>query len=334
MPVINISRGAFSSGQLLPERNDRRRIALLHQPVVAELASGLLQRFDGMGLETHRYQLPPDEDAKTWEQVGRLYRWLNSTGITRQDTVAVIGGGAATDVGGFVAATYLRGVEAVYYPTTLLGAVDAAIGGKTAVNVGGKNLAGVFAHPSAIVVDIDVIDSLPLEFRIDGMAEVLKAGLVGDPGLVQLLETDGLDVDTETIVTRAIAVKTRVVDADFREQGIRSFLNYGHTIGHAIEVACRLRHGPAIAVGMEAAALLSENRLGFAGRSRQRDILEALSLPTSAAGDQDEVFDLVGLDKKRNASGLRMVLLHEVGVPALVPVSAAEVRSAIAGVLA
>ncbi len=173
------------------------------------------------GLAAELRVLPDGEAAKTLAVAEGVYEWLAGLGLTRADTVLGVGGGSLTDLAGFVAATFLRGVEAVYVPTTLVGAVDAAIGGKTGVNLGAKNLVGAFQHPARVVIDADLLDALPLGLRRDGAAEALKAGLIGDPDLVGLYERDGLEADPAEVVRRAVAVKAAVVGRDFREEGER-----------------------------------------------------------------------------------------------------------------
>lgn len=251
----------------------------------------------------------------------------------RGDTVLGVGGGALTDVAGFVAATYLRGVEAVFVPTTLLAAVDAAIGGKTAVNVDGKNLVGVFQHPARVVIDLDVLAALPDPLVREGSAEALKAGYIGDPGLVALYERDGLSATLDEVVNRAVAVKVDVVSADFTEQGRRAVLNYGHTVGHAIEAAAGIPHGEAVAIGMAAAAWLSEHVAGFDGAAEQRALIASLGLPVTAPPlDIERVEALMAMDKKRDDTGLRFVVLEAVGRPAVVHVDPTTVRAALTSI--
>ena len=241
-----------------------------------------------------------------------------------------MGGGALTDAAGFVAATYLRGLESIYVPTTLLGAVDASLGGKTAVNLGAKNLVGVFHHPARVVVDADLLDALPVVLKREGAAEAVKAGLIGDPGLLDLFEQDGMEADLEAVVHRALAVKAGVVERDPLERGERIHLNYGHTVGHAVEVVCGLRHGVAVAVGMVAAGRASARLLGFTAEERQRDLIGHLGLPVAVPGAAaGAVQDLVRLDKKRDATGLRMVLLEALGAPRVEHVDSATVEAAL-----
>lgn len=318
-------------GHILPDRTGRRRVAVLSQEAALGIAEPLSDRLSATGLELEVITLPDGEAAKTLDVARDTYLALNRMGLTRQDSLVAVGGGSVTDLGGFVAATYLRGIEAIYCPTTLLGAVDAAIGGKTGVNVGGKNLVGVFVDPSRIVIDLDVLAELPDDLRRQGMAEVLKAGLVGDPALVALLERDGLTADLEEVVRRAVAVKVAVVEEDFRETGKRAILNYGHTIGHAVEVSAGISHGEAVAIGMVAAGAVATELTGFTGAERQRALIEKLGLPVQAPDslDRRRVLELVGLDKKRDATGIRMVLLEDVGQPVVVTVDDTAINLAL-----
>jgi 3-dehydroquinate synthase len=274
--------------------------------------------------------LPDGEAAKDLAVAADLYRWLADVGVGRRDLLVGVGGGTVTDVAGFAAATWLRGIEVVHVPTTLLGAVDAAVGGKTGVNLDGKNLVGAFHHPSRVVIDIDVLDALPAALRRDGLAEALKTGLIGDRHLVEVLEAGGERADLAEVVRRSVAVKAAVVERDFREAGEREILNYGHTIGHAIEVATGIRHGEAVAIGMVAAGRASALLAGFTEEDRQRDLVAGLGLPTTAAGaPRERIVELAALDKKRGRSGLRMVLLAAVGEPRVLPVDSATVDAAL-----
>jgi 3-dehydroquinate synthase len=330
---VLIGRGILETPGFLGEREGRARAAVLTQPGAAYIGRRVARRLDLEGLETSLRVLPDGEAAKTLAVVEGIYRWLIDLGLTRDDCVVGVGGGALTDVAGFVAATYLRGIEAVYVATTLLGAVDASIGGKTAVNLGAKNLIGAFHMPARVVVDIDVLEALPVGLKREGAAEALKAGLVGDPALVGLLETKGMEADLLEVVTRAAAVKVDLVGKDFLDRGVRAFLNYGHTIGHAVETACSLGHGEAVAVGMVAAGRAAKMLLGFSDEDRQRSIIGSLGLPVAVAGvDAPAVRELIGRDKKRDAAGVRMVLLARVGDPRVERVDSATVEAALQAV--
>lgn len=329
---VVLGHGLLDDAELLPERPGRSTVAIVHTAEVESVARRVQAHLDKTGLRTHLLALPSGEAAKTLETAAEAYRWLNRIGLKRPDTLLAVGGGALTDIGGFVAATYLRGVEAVYVPTTLLAAVDAAIGGKTGLNIGGKNLVGLFVHPSRVIIDLEILAALPIELRRDGFAEALKAGLVGDPQLVTLLEDHGPEASLEAVVRRAVEVKQRVVAEDFRESGVRAVLNYGHTIGHAVEYAGGMTHGAAIAVGMVAAGVIAEELLGFAGGARQSRILEKLGLPLAVDMALADVIGLIKLDKKSDSAGLRMVLLEAIGSPIVRYVDDDQVRVGLAAV--
>ncbi len=331
--TILVGRGVSS---MLPELLTRRagqRVAVLCQPSTVRLAERLANDLQGAGYEVSGYTLPDGEEAKQLGVVEDVYRFLNGARFTRDDIVIGVGGGALTDVTGFIAATYLRGVSAMYVATTLLAAVDAAIGGKTAVNVDGKNLAGVFSHPEAVIVDIDTIDALPRRHKIIGAAEAVKTGFIADTQIIEAFEADGIDTDLEDIVNRSVAVKVGVVNEDFTERGSRAILNYGHTVGHAIESTTGRPHGEAVAIGMVAAGHAAAHHLDFTGSTRQRDVLAKMGLPlTAPEAEAEAVRAMMALDKKRDSGGLRMVLLEEFGSPVLIHPNDATVRAALAGI--
>lgn len=330
---ILIGRDLIDPAVVLPERPGRGAAAVLAQPGSAGTARRVAGALSAAGVRSPVRILPDGEAAKTPEVVAGVWAWLAEERLTRSDTVVAVGGGALSDAAGFAAATFLRGIEAVTVTTTLVGAVDAAIGGKTGLNLGGKNLVGVFRHPARIVIDIAILERLPEALLREGAAEALKTGLIGDPALVDLYERDGPDADLEVVVRRCAAVKAGIVARDPTEQGERAHLNYGHTIGHALERAAGIGHGAAVAVGMVAAGRASQRLLGFDGEERQRSVLARLGLPIAApAVDAAQVRDLVALDKKRDAQGLRMVLLEAVGTPRVRHVDSATVNSALAAV--
>jgi len=332
--TVLVGRGLLDAATLLPERPGRRRVALFTQPgEPARLGRRMGRAMRREGLAADLMVLPDGEAAKTLPVAASAYEWLRRLGLTRHDTVVGVGGGALTDIAGFVAATFLRGVEAIFAPTTLVGAVDASIGGKTALNLGAKNLVGAFHHPARVVVDAEVLEALPATLRREGAAEALKAGLVGDPGLVALYEADGEQADLGEVVRRAVAVKAALVSRDPMDHGVRLYLNYGHTIGHAIEVAGSLSHGAAVAVGMVAAGRAGALLAGFAEEERQREVIARLGLPVAAPGlEREAVRSLVGEDKKRSGEGLRLVLLEEVGRPRVEAVGEATVEAALTAV--
>ena len=307
----------------------RQRLAILCQPATEDLSRSYGTALAGAGMTVTSYTVPDGEAAKHLGVVEDIYRFLNESGFTRNDLVIGVGGGSLTDVAGFVGGTYLRGIPVMYVATTLVAAVDAAIGGKTGVNVDGKNLAGVFAHPEAVLIDIDTLDELPEGLKREGAAEALKTGFIEDMAIVEAYEQNGLDVELEAIVNRSVAAKVAVVSEDFRERGRRAILNYGHTIGHAIETTTGRSHAESVSIGTVAAGAASRVKLGFQGEHRQRSVLKAVGLPVDAPdANVDAVRAMMGRDKKRDAEGLRMVLLREFESPELVHADDATVQAA------
>jgi 3-dehydroquinate synthase len=266
--------------------------------------------------------IPTGEQHKTVASVMQIWQAFLAGGLERGSTVIALGGGVVGDLAGFAAATYLRGVPWVAVPTTLLAMVDASLGGKTGADLPqGKNLVGAFHPPSLVLADPSVLVTLPeVELR-NGLAEVVKHGVLADPVLFELCSRGWQAVrsNLEEIVRRAIAVKIRVILEDPYERGPRATLNLGHTLGHAIESASdyRLKHGEAVAIGMHYAARLSE-RLGLASASLAEVIavtLRGLGLPTEPPPglDQQRIFNGVGLDKKRLGGKARWVLPVRIG---------------------
>ena len=323
-PVI-IGTGLLSElGELV---GSRHRVAILHQPVLAQTAEAIRHHLSEKGVDAHRIELPDAEAGKDLQVVAFLWEVLGRIGIDRKDAIVSLGGGAATDVAGFAAATWLRGVDIVHVPTTLLAMVDAAIGGKTGINTdAGKNLVGAFHQPAAVVVDLAVLQTLPPNELVAGMAEVVKAGFIADPVILEMIEADAeaavdpSGVILPELIRRAIAVKATVVAADERESALREILNYGHTLAHAIErrERYRWRHGAAVSVGLVFAAELARltGRLDSATAQRHRDVLVALGLPVTY--DADALPELLGYmagDKKTRSGVLRFVVLDGLAKP-------------------
>ena len=315
-------------------------MAAHHQaPVLASLAEA--------GLQAGTAVLAPGEAAKTLAQAERLWNAMLRFGLDRGSVVVALGGGVVTDLAGFVAATYMRGIAWVAVPTSLLGQVDASVGGKTAVDHPAcKNLIGAFHQPAAVLADVGALATLPEEELRTGLAEVVKHAMIRDAGLFDILEshTDALlmcdPVRLEEVIARSVRIKAEVVMADERESGLRRILNYGHTIGHAIESAslaagAAMTHGRAVALGMVAEARLAERR-GLVDAKvveRQRRLLARFGLPVALADlpDPDRLLDLLRHDKKAAAGRLRFVLPTAVGaVTEADDVTDDEVREAIA----
>jgi 3-dehydroquinate synthase len=323
-PVI-IGKGLLTELEEL--LSSRHRVAIVHQPVLAETAELIRSRLADKGVDAHRIEIPDAESGKDLPVVGFLWEVLGRIGIGRKDALVSLGGGAATDVAGFAAATWLRGVSIVHVPTTLLGMVDAAVGGKTGINTdAGKNLVGAFHQPLAVLVDLATLETLPHNELVAGMAEIVKAGFIADPVILDLIEADpqaALDPTGDVLpelVRRAIAVKAEVVAADEKESELREILNYGHTLGHAIERRehYEWRHGAAVSVGLVFAAELSRlaGRLDDETAQRHRSILSAIGLPVSYDADAlPQLLEYMTQDKKSRAGVVRFVVLDGLAKP-------------------
>lgn len=328
---VDIVRGIDAG--ILPERSGRRRVAILTQTEVGSGPGQLAATLGEGGYLAEVIQLPDRDAAKTLQVAARTYEQLAALGFSRDDTIIGYGGGSVTDTAGFVAGTWLRGVEVVHVPTTLLAAVDASIGGKTGVNVGGKNLVGVFWHPTRVVVDLDVLERLPSGLLLEGMAEVLKVALIGDIELLARIEAHGVAAPLDEVVPAAIRVKAGYVAADPDEKGERAMLNFGHTVGHAVEFASSMSHGFSVGVGMVAASAVSQKLLGFDSNDRVVEAVARLGLPTAVGSlDRDRISDLLLQDKKRDGRGLRMVLLEGLGQPVLRHVQTTDIDTGLAAV--
>ncbi|HLR99887.1 MAG TPA: 3-dehydroquinate synthase, partial [Mycolicibacillus parakoreensis] len=265
-PPYPVVVGTGLLGELAELLAGRHRVAILYQPTLAATAEAIRGHLAEQGIDAHRVEIADAEDGKELPVLGFIWDVLGRIGLGRRDALVSLGGGAATDVAGFAAATWLRGVSIVHVPTTLLAMVDAAIGGKTGINTdAGKNLVGAFHQPDAVVVDLATLATLPQSEIVPGMAEVVKAGFIADPVILDLIEADptaALDPHGAVLgelVRRAIAVKAEVVAADERESQLREILNYGHTLAHAIEAveSYQWRHGNAVSVGLVFAAELA-----------------------------------------------------------------------------
>jgi 3-dehydroquinate synthase len=304
-----------------------RQVLVVRPEPLARLAEPVVARLGQAGLRVHEAGVPDNEAAKTAEVAAGLWATMGRAAFTRTDAVVAVGGGTVTDLAGFVAATWLRGVAVVHLPTTLLGMVDAAVGGKTGINTAeGKNLVGAFHEPAGVLCDLDTLATLPHADLVAGLAEVLKCGFVADPRILDLVEADPVDATRwdgrllRELVERSIRVKADVVAADLRESALREVLNYGHTLGHAIEQVrgYRMRHGEAVAVGMVFAAELARlaGRLDAAQVARHRSVLASVGLPTSFPGvGFDDVLAVMRRDKKSRGATLRFVVLDDVARP-------------------
>jgi 3-dehydroquinate synthase len=297
-------------------------------PRVRELVAALGTRLPRVRL----LELPGGEAAKNLTAVERSCQWLASEGYDRGAAVVGVGGGAATDHAGFVAAIYLRGISFALVPTTLLAMVDASVGGKTAVDLpAGKNLVGAFHQPRAVVADLGFLATLPARERAAGMAEIVKAGLIADVALLERLERSNPDTALGEIIAAAVQVKAEVVGEDERESGRRAILNFGHTIGHALEAesAYALLHGEAVSLGMVAALTLGRAR-GVTDPAlvpRATALLSRLGLPVDVGGRLNPtVLARIEVDKKRRSDGVKFVFVPRAGEAIVEEVPLDEVK--------
>lgn len=320
---------------------------IVYSSAMTASADALSRAIEARGITPVRAEVPDAEQGKTAEVLAFCWQVLGKSDFTRSDLVIGLGGGAVTDLAGFVAATWLRGIDVIQVPTTLLAMVDAAVGGKTGINtVEGKNLVGAFHEPRSVWCDTERLLTLPRHDLGAGMAEVIKGGFIADTGILDLVEANaglftassaqsgsrsdpGADMRSiepsalpvlEELITRKIAVKAKVVAADLKESFLREILNYGHTFGHAVEYTERYqwRHGAAVSVGMVYAAELARlvGKLSDAEVDRHRAILSSIGLPTTyQAGRWDALYAAMKRDKKTRGDLLRFVILHGIGNP-------------------
>lgn len=326
------------------------RVAVCAPASLPSVAEPIVARLEQAGCQVLRIDFPDGEAAKTAAVAVEAWEALGAAGFTRSDAVVTVGGGTATDMGGFIAATWLRGVRVVHVPTTLLAMVDAAVGGKTGMNTSsGKNLVGSFHEPAGVVCDLDFLTTLPETEIISGLAEVLKCGFIADPEILAIADRapdallDPTSAELRELVERAIRVKVEVVAEDLRETGGsnghpgREALNYGHTFAHALEKATnyRMRHGDAVALGMVFVAEVAR-RSGHIDDSlavRHTEVLAAAGLPTSfghprvaslglaslglASHSFDELLSAMHVDKKARGAQLRFVVLDGLARPVI-----------------
>lgn len=342
-PVI-IGRGLLDQ---VPEfLSGAKKVLIVHPIALTVSAEALRDSLVQSGFEALLAGVPDSEEAKRIEVAAFCWGILGKAEFSRTDLIIGFGGGTVTDLAGFVAACWLRGIGIVQIPTTLLGMVDAAVGGKTGVNTTeGKNLVGAFYSPRAVIADLDTLLTLPKNDLLAGFAEVVKCGFIRDTQILDLIEqnfNEAIDSTSEVfldLIKRAIQVKADIVIADFRESGDREFLNYGHTLGHAIELAERYkwRHGAAISIGMVFVAELARinGRLSIAAVERHRSILTKLGLPTSYPAEKWPVLLAnMQIDKKARSGVLRFVVLDEIGRPTIMQAPTDEMLFAAFGEIA
>ena len=309
------------SAELSSMCEGRTRVAV----IVSEGYSPDLNSLMSLDSEIHVFEVPDGEQAKNIATLTKVWNWLGAAGFTRSDLIVGIGGGAITDLAGFAAASWLRGLDWIAVPTSLAGMVDASVGGKTGINSDyGKNLIGAFHSPTAVLIDTSFLETLTDRDFSAGMAEVIKCGFIADPQILTLAAKhtveslrNSSDVIAE-LIQRSVSVKAKVVSSDFKESFAREALNYGHTLGHAIEIYAKyqLRHGEAVAIGLVYAAELAAAR-GLITPDEldlHRSILSAYQLPTTFDRQAwQKLAPLLALDKKVRGTTIRFVSLNGIG---------------------
>lgn len=300
--------------------NQIKTITNLHSKSVVVAPKSIVSRYKLKENSNLKLCITPEgENQKTLNSLEKVWNKCAAEGITRTDAIIGIGGGATTDLAGFAASSWLRGISWYAFPTSLAGMVDAAIGGKTGINAkSGKNLIGSFYSPSEVLIDLSFLNTLPKRDLSAGMAEVIKCGFIADYKILNLVQDDGLDY--EQLISRSIKVKADVVSKDFKESKLREILNYGHTLGHAIEKnsGYKLRHGEAISIGMVFAAELSKQLAGLSDDAvlLHRELLRSFDLPISYPGNKfKSLFNLLASDKKVRQSKFRFIGISKIGKP-------------------
>ena len=302
---IVIERGSLSKAAEIFNL-DRRVLIITDDGVPSEYS----ERIAAKCREPFIQCIPRGEESKGFETYRMLLSFLLEKGFTRTDCVVAVGGGVVGDLSGFVAASFMRGIDFYNVPTTLLSQIDSSIGGKVAINLDGiKNIVGAFYQPKAVIVDPDVLKTLPARQISNGLAEAVKMSLTSDGELFSLFENGNIDEHIDEIIIRSLEIKRSVVEQDEREKGLRRILNFGHTIGHGIESSERLKglyHGECVALGMIPMC-------GPEVRERLIGVLEKAGLPTEIKADADSIIRAVGHDKKFDGEAVTVVLVNTPG---------------------
>lgn len=342
---IHVAAGALGSvGNLLraarPEAG--KKLAVVTDSHVGPLhAEKALAALRGAGFEVVLETVPAGESAKSLAQAGALCEAFARAGLDRHSTVVALGGGVVGDLAGFAAAIYHRGIAVVQVPTTIVAQVDSAIGGKTGVNLGaGKNLVGAFHPPALVVADPDLLATLPPRAFHEGFAEIVKHGAIADQAMVEELAAQGAPANLEPLIARNVAIKARIVQADEFERGERMLLNFGHTVGHAIEAAAgygELLHGEAVSLGLAVAARLSRSKAGLPAEDEALLLaaLQRFDLPVRLGSEysEDALLDLLRRDKKFKDGRIRFVLSARLGSAFVSEeVTEGEICEALAGI--
>lgn len=336
---ILIDKGILDRcGELIRDVNPNGKCAVITDDNVDGFyGERVMSSLKAAGIEAAKYVFPHGEASKDHSTLLGIYDFLAENGFTRSDYIAALGGGVVGDTAGFAAATYMRGIDFVQIPTTVLSQSDSSVGGKTAVDIkAGKNLVGAFHQPRLVICDTETLSTLTDEFFADGMAEIVKYGMIKSEELFELLSNGDIRTNITEIMRRSVTIKGKVVENDEREKGERMLLNFGHTLGHALEKYYDfkgLTHGFAVAVGMSTFTHIAERRgMCEAGVAEKLDaLLEKCGLPISDTAPLGELFKISLGDKKHLAGGMNIVICPEIGKSEVVNMSVGEYESFLKG---
>lgn len=330
---ILIERGLVSrAGEFVANAVSAEKIAVISDSNVAPLYLETVENsLKKSGFETVSYVFEAGEGSKNTKTLVEIVEFLAQSELTRNDAVVALGGGVCGDMAGFAAAVYLRGIKYIQIPTTLLSQVDSSVGGKTAVDLPqGKNLCGAFHQPSLVLIDADVLNTLPPHYFSDGMGEVIKYGCIKSASLFDKIEKENAQDCIEDIIFECVDIKRGVVERDEKEAGERALLNFGHTAGHAIEKLhnfSSVSHGEAVGIGMVMISAVGEN-LGItkAGTAdRVAAVLKKYGLKTDDENNVDDIVAQMAFDKKRTGKGVKLIMLSEIGESFIRPTQFSEI---------
>ena len=317
---IVIDKGILpKSGNMIKEVTSAERVAVITDDTVDKLYSDVVMKsLSDAGFETFKFVFPHGEKSKNISPFSSIREFLAESGLTRTDALVALGGGVVGDVAGFAAASYLRGIDFIQIPTTLLACVDSSVGGKTAIDLkAGKNLAGAFYQPKLVIADFETLSTLTDGIFADGMAEVIKYGVIFDKAFFEFLRDNEAKDNLEYVITRCVELKRDIVNADEKEKGVRALLNFGHTVGHAIEKCSgyKIPHGSAVAVGMVIISRAAY-KCSFCDEN-YADIIASLnkkySLPVSTDFSASELSSAAMADKKRAGDKIKLIIPEALG---------------------
>lgn len=317
---IVIDKGILpKSGDMIKEVTSAERVAVITDDTVDKLYSDVVMKsLSDAGFETFKFVFPHGEKSKNISTFSSILEFLAESGLTRTDAMVALGGGVVGDVAGFAAASYLRGIDFIQIPTTLLACVDSSVGGKTAIDLkAGKNLAGAFYQPKLVIADFETLSTLTDGIFADGMAEVIKYGVIFDKAFFEFLRDNEAKDNLEYVITRCVELKRDIVNADEKEKGVRALLNFGHTVGHAIEKCSgyKIPHGSAVAVGMVIISRAAY-KCSFCDENCT-DIIASLnkkySLPVSTDFSASELSSAAMADKKRAGDKIKLIIPEALG---------------------